>query len=590
MTPEQRTAERDAARERVISGRQAVRQAGVQAALSEADGWTDDPDMAVYLSEARVRQSQWFHPVGTESDRQAMVHANQELGRDVFRATECEVQNRMEDARVDDASIPDEFARRVAAHPDRATERHLEDRLHSDPEWERRLNAQADRERSDQGEQPVDGQVTDEEYRRRMVDLFGESELNEAQVRDRLAVHRYRANLYDGAPPSRELPPWPVNAQEREALFSNLRRNISHRSARADVDVTNDLNRERGDIYYAALHDELGRVQRFGGETARIKGTNSSFLKRDQARFDKAVTLFPDEMVAAATEHYPDLVVRKSKRRAYFSQNKSTEYQEKATKYIHPTRDPNTGRFTEARFFYGEDSGSMSSWASTDTPENRERLNKIVAEHNSGDNPFPASSQRRRASRPPQMVVAEVTDEAGQTRIAIRAKSPTTTTVHTISPEIAIGEDQGSLVHELGHYMESDPQVHQVCKQFLHDRTAGLDKEVYHRSRAHGTEYAVGDGFFTSYVGKDYVGQQNTEVFSMGMEAVFTNSHGSTRFGKPSRVQDGDVIPSGARDDPEHRDLILGIIAGFDRQGRKPMNKTEAAAFLMSVGPDRRDA
>src|SRR5699024_750327 len=179
---------------------------------------------------------------------------------------------------------------------------------------------------------------------------------------------------------------------------------------------------------------------------------NSTFLRRDHARVAESSALYPDEMVAVAKERFPDLVARKSTKRAYFSPRKSTEHQDKTTKYILPEWDSDAGRFTGARFFY--DDSSPDGWATPDTPENRERLNRIAAEHNSGENTFPASSTSRRSRRPTQVVVDEVTGDQGQTMLALRAKNPVSQTVYGVSPEITIGEDEGSLVHELGHYAE----------------------------------------------------------------------------------------------------------------------------------------
>ena len=123
------------------------------------------------------------------------------------------------------------------------------------------------------------------------------------------------------------------------------------------------------------------------------------------------------------------------------------------------------------------------------------------------------------------------------------------TVVQDIVPTVTTSGTLPTTVHEMSHYIESaNPRVGTACKRFVDDRTLGLSRTLGSRS-----EPQVGDSFIDEYVSREYVEDANcTEVFSMGMEALFTGTHGGA-------VGSDGKHPA----DPEHRALVLGMLASL---------------------------
>lgn len=123
------------------------------------------------------------------------------------------------------------------------------------------------------------------------------------------------------------------------------------------------------------------------------------------------------------------------------------------------------------------------------------------------------------------------------------------TVVQDIVPTVTTSGTLPTTVHEMSHYIESaNPRVGTACKRFVDDRTLGLSRTLGSRS-----EPQVGDSFIDEYVSREYAEDANcTEVFSMGMEALFTGTHGGA-------VGSDGKHPA----DPEHRALVLGMLASL---------------------------
>ena len=167
-----------------------------------------------------------------------------------------------------------------------------------------------------------------------------------------------------------------------------------------------------------------------------------------------------------------------------------------------------------------------------------------------------------------------------------------TDTVHT--PVINLSENEtshrpsGHLTHEFAHYVEKNPQVYMACKQFLHRRTEGLEPASYlfdDPETGVAAIDAISDGFFSTYVGRDYPNSEITEVFSMGMQHIFSEPpttvnetpdlfdslNDGNYFGITKNISVGEGISKGGisirevepieRYDAEHRNLIMGILA-----------------------------
>lgn len=114
-------------------------------------------------------------------------------------------------------------------------------------------------------------------------------------------------------------------------------------------------------------------------------------------------------------------------------------------------------------------------------------------------------------------------------------------------------------IHELGHRMERVfPQI-RAWQYVFHSRRTHLSRDLADRERRslkemfpHSTfradEFSYPDKFVDAYVGKPYGsgdGRSSWEVFTVGIESVFTGSYDLWAV------------------DPEHRDLVLGLLFGL---------------------------
>lgn len=110
-------------------------------------------------------------------------------------------------------------------------------------------------------------------------------------------------------------------------------------------------------------------------------------------------------------------------------------------------------------------------------------------------------------------------------------------------------------IHEFGHVIEhANKEVSAATAQFLKRRTEGETPVQYEGGDKN--ERVVHDGFTDPYIGKMYYREGATEVFTMAMESLF---HGRYCFSNTKKDK-----PPTSTDDPEHRDLILGILAMSD--------------------------
>lgn len=175
------------------------------------------------------------------------------------------------------------------------------------------------------------------------------------------------------------------------------------------------------------------------------------------------------------------------------------------------------------------------------------------------------------------------TDKYGTERLMITSKNDVTLG-HEKKSMTSIVTDgrEDTTIHEVAHFMEADPQINMACRRFLERRTEGLESMIYHKAdhtNDHQDEIVVEDGFYRSYVGKSYRYSHNTEVFSMGMEGLFSpdeypssdRPHGGlkpipvvsiNRKGKDAgSIGIEQVVSHPQVDDPEHRALILGLLS-----------------------------
>ena len=148
----------------------------------------------------------------------------------------------------------------------------------------------------------------------------------------------------------------------------------------------------------------------------------------------------------------------------------------------------------------------------------------------------------------------------GKPVVGIASKTVTSTTKRIGNEPYFLVNGEGDkakevAIHEFGHVIEhANKEVSAATAQFLMRRTEGETPVQYEGGDK--DERVVHDGFTDPYIGKMYYREGSTEVFTMAMESLL---HGRYCFSNTKKDK-----PPTSTDDPEHRDLILGILAMSD--------------------------
>lgn len=338
-----------------------------------------------------------------------------------------------------------------------------------------------------------------------------------------------------------------------------------------------------------SVREELERVQDFGGEKWDDISVYGKVTDVVRDSVSSGLSDFPDGMVAAAKERYPDLHVRYTSARAHFSSrtrvpqrvsrhtwvqlpgdkwdalvwelDKTHDRQE--TKWMNTgylNRDATANRPTaDVSVFDEDDFEHVQEWCDAHN-DGRTKMAFPVVRRSNRSRKYKMNAVKQEREK---LKAVKFTDDDGIVRVGIRAVRGRTETESVWRPLLTTNGTQTTTVHELAHAIESHPRIHRACKRFLYDRTAGIEETLYHSSVRRGirvNEYTKADGFYSTYVGKDYEGTNNTEVFSMGMEGCMTN--GALVTGTKNRDSDGNRT---LVQDTAHRDLILGLLASFPR-------------------------
>lgn len=292
------------------------------------------------------------------------------------------------------------------------------------------------------------------------------------------------------------------------------------------------------------------------GEMPRYSST-TKLTKKDAALLEEVFSAFPADMVSRSRDRSLPMKATRSKARAHFTS--STYPKRKLTYDAHLDAggllrdDPLWDR--NYRHVPRDDADYRHPYEDTlpDTPENRAAIEAKIAEYRT--TPW----QRWKGTKSPTLVEVpvKVADDTYETRLTVAARGFSSRMATDYKNPVAglTFSDKSSAAHEFGHFIEAgNPEVSYACKEFLRQRTEGGTSKVYHKSRAHGTERVIEDGFVKPYIGKNYPDAHHTEVFSMGVEAVFTGAHGG--------LIGIDGYAEGERkSDPEHLALILGLLS-----------------------------
>ena len=132
--------------------------------------------------------------------------------------------------------------------------------------------------------------------------------------------------------------------------------------------------------------------------------------------------------------------------------------------------------------------------------------------------------------------------------------------------EIAISFDKSNgfpkgyatAVHEMGHMFEySVPGIKELEFAFAHQRAATGSR----RTKLGGKEVGFQDQWRNLYTGKDYGYNTNSayEIFTTGIESVFSGSNMFLPAGKQSRYVNSALGPNAGSDD-EFRQFVLGVL------------------------------
>lgn len=256
------------------------------------------------------------------------------------------------------------------------------------------------------------------------------------------------------------------------------------------------------------------------------------------------------------------------------------------------------------------------------TAENLETVRDLVARHE--QSPGSVGNLTSRNGEHYSIVMDTFTGFDGKERIRVRSAVPVELGDMEMNNACVIGvglDDDDTVIHEMSHDMEREPQIHQACLAFLNRRTAGAEPI---QARAVDDYLVLPGDFYSHYVGRTYEqqggGQRvHTEVLASGMDEIIpmlcpshydqykdgkllppmtlisdSEERGITKRIRATLTKDGGVqvidIPPSIRYDDEHRNLVLGILSAIHADA--PTTAEEARTYIRKHGEhlDGKDA
>ena len=350
-----------------------------------------------------------------------------------------------------------------------------------------------------------------------------------------------------------------VNARDVNAIYRYLEFDAAADLKSATKATPDHLSRDRVMRRRELVRAEIMGMRSFGEQRwddIKIISRGREWSADEmRAATGKALSHFPDAMVADLKKTRPSLVVKYSKKRAFFTESALVPQRRTYLRTYSPSSldsGPDTGYDFPAtnNFYDGRELDVFQAQDATYPLDDLERVRGWCERNNDGSIDGGAWSGRRGRRGKRTKVTAKIIDTAVGQRVAIVPVNTPTYTGRTTAPLMTTGGSPGTTIHEFSHAMEHSPHINVAARRFLADRTVGCDTTVYGKGPDGETELVAADGFFSSYVGKQYPGV-HTEVFSMGMEHVMNAG---------SLIDAWDESGSA---DPGHRDLIFGILAGY---------------------------
>lgn len=255
------------------------------------------------------------------------------------------------------------------------------------------------------------------------------------------------------------------------------------------------------------------------------------------------------------------------------------------------------------------------------TAENLETVRDLVARHE--QSPGSVGNLTSRNGEHYSIVMDTFTGFDGKERIRVRSTDLVDLGDIEMDNACVIGvglDDDDTVIHEMSHDMEREPQIHQACLAFLDRRTAGAEPI---QARAVDDYLVLPGDFYSHYVGRTYEQpgddqQVHTEVLPSGMDAIIpmrcVSYYDQYKDGKLLPVKslvderecgivkriratlndDGGVqvidIPPSIRYDDEHRNLVLGLLSSIHADA--PTTVEEAYTYIRKHGEhlDEKDA
>jgi len=246
------------------------------------------------------------------------------------------------------------------------------------------------------------------------------------------------------------------------------------------------------------------------------------------------------------------------------------------------------------------------------TAENLETVRDLVARHE--QSPGSVGNLTSRNGEYYSIVMDTFTGFDGKERIRVRSAVPVELGDMEMDNACVIGvglDDDDTVIHEMSHDMEREPQIHQACLAFLDRRTAGAEPI---QARAVDDYLVLPGDFYSHYVGRTYEqqggGQRvHTEVLASGMNAIIPmlcpsyydkykdgkllpntplipeiEERGIVKRIRATLTKDGGVqvidVPPSTRYDDEHRNLVLGILSAIHADA--PTTVEEACIYIQN--------
>ena len=275
-----------------------------------------------------------------------------------------------------------------------------------------------------------------------------------------------------------------------------------------------------------------------------------------QQWLESAAQVLPKETMEAVTDSFGELWLRGpragGRAAGYVGREKYKDKEPVDATVSFGRWDRQTGEFSSVEVNYA--GSPYSSGGEAYALEDADAVNQLVDNYNRGRTESGRPLIRNPKVKRVKAERVEVTNADGmgsREMLTIVPESKVTVSRERACTVLA-SNSEATTRHELGHIVEmSHPEVMDACNRFVEGRTSGITRST----PRHGH---TGTGFLNSYSTVRYPSGA-TEVMSTGIEQLLgTPDHGSidlASMGAP-RVVAGKVV-----DDPEHRNLILGLLS-----------------------------